>query len=489
MSEARKTVRFLLDGERVQIEDPTPTTTLLQCLRERLGRCGTKEGCAEGDCGACTVVLGEPGEDGTIRYHPINACIRFLATVDGREVVTVESLAQPDGSLHPVQQAMVEAHASQCGFCTPGFVMSLFGLWLQDPEPDRAQVLEALSGNLCRCTGYRPIIDAALTMGGRPTPKVWPRNAVVDPDRRAALLALRQSPSLTLAGWQAPRSLDALAQALADSPNALLLAGGTDVGLWSNKQLRELPEMIWLGEVAELRVIERDTEGLTIGAAASLEDAYREVVKLWPSLAELALRFASPPVRHSGTFCGNVANGSPIGDTMPWLLALDATLVLRQGSRTRHCRLTDFYLGYRRNALEPGEFVQSVRIPAPRPGERLSCYKLSRRFEQDISAVCAAIALIVEDGIIRSARIGFGGMAATPIRAPRTEAALTNQAFKRTTFEAAMAEIEADFDPLTDLRASRQYRLRTAAHCLLRFWLEHGETRRLPVRIEEVRAV
>jgi xanthine dehydrogenase small subunit len=487
MSEASTTIRFLLDGEVIRIDNAPPTTTLLQCLRERLGRCGTKEGCAEGDCGACTVVLGEADERGAIRYQPINACIRFLPTVDGREVVTVESLAQPNGRLHPVQQAMVDAHASQCGFCTPGFVMSLFGLWLKEHDPDREQILEALSGNLCRCTGYRPIIDAALAMGAQPAPAHWRREDATAPDRLAALAALRRDEGLRRPGWHAPRSLQELADALVERPDALLLAGGTDIGLWSNKQLRELPELIWLGEVAELRAISRDASGITIGAAANLEDAYRAVVALWPSLAELALRFASPPVRHSGTFCGNIGNGSPIGDTMPWLLALDARLRLRQGQRVRELALTDFYLGYRRNALEPGEFIESVQIPAPQPGEQLACYKLSRRFEQDISAVCVAIALTVEAGLIRKARVGFGGMAATPSRAPRVEAALTGQPFSRSTFEAAMAAVADDFDPISDLRASRDYRLRTAAHCLLRFWLEHGEPGR-PVRVEEVSA-
>jgi xanthine dehydrogenase small subunit len=324
-------------------------------------------------------------------------------------------------------------------------------------------------------------------MGAQPAPARWRREDASAPDRLAALAALRRDQGLRRPAWHAPRSLQELADALVERPDALLLAGGTDIGLWSNKQLRELPELIWLGEVAELRAISRDANGITIGAAASLDDAYRAAVALWPSLAELALRFASPPVRHSGTFCGNIGNGSPIGDTMPWLLALDARLRLRRGQRVRELALTDFYLGYRRNALEPGEFIESVQIPAPQPGEQLACYKLSRRFEQDISAVCVAIALTVEAGLIHKARVGFGGMAATPSRAPRVEAALTGQPFSRSTFEAAMAAVAEDFDPISDLRASRDYRLRTAAHCLLRFWLEHGEPGR-PVRVEEVSA-
>ncbi len=484
MSMAEHNIRFLLDGQVITAEDPPAARTLLQFLREDLGRCATKEGCAEGDCGACTVLLGEPTAAGGVLYKPINACIRFLASVDGREVVTAESLAQPDGRLHPVQQAMVDCHGSQCGFCTPGFVMSLFGLWLREASPNRDEVLEALSGNLCRCTGYRPIIDAALRMGALPEPIHWRRSDARDPARAQALRALARPEALRRQGWFAPQTLDELADALLAEPDALLLAGGTDIALWSNKQLRELPSMIWLGEVRDLQTIRSDEGVLEIGAGASLEDAYRTIVEHWPALAELALRFASPPVRHSGTFCGNIGNGSPIGDSMPWLLALGAELCLRRGSSERNLPLDQFYLGYRKNALEPGEFIRSVRIPLPAAGQRLRCYKISRRFEQDISAVCIATSIVLAEGQIAQARIGVGGMAATPARAHHAEQALIGQRFERASFEAAARALDADFTPLTDHRASSDYRKRVAANMMVRCWLDEGEHCQA-VRVEE----
>jgi xanthine dehydrogenase small subunit len=484
MGEPVRAIRFMLDGETVTADDFAPSTTLLHYLRERLGRCGTKEGCAEGDCGACTVLLGEPGAD-RIHYRPVNACIRFLASVDGREVVTVESLTQPDGTLHPVQQAMVESHGSQCGFCTPGFVMSLFGLWLDSPQPSREAVLEALSGNLCRCTGYRPIVEAGLAMGSHPEPVRWSRRDAADPAKLEALRAIERSEPLKRPGWQAPRNIAELSAALLGNPSALLLAGGTDVALWSNKQLRELPDMIWLGEVAELKMIGHTEGGLEIGAAVSLEDAYRAITAPWPQLAELALRFASPPVRNSGTLCGNIGNGSPIGDSMPWLMALGASLLLQRGDRQRRVTLEEFHTGYRRNLLEPGEFIRAVHVPAPKPGQRFACYKISRRFEQDISAVCSALSIQVEHGRITDVRLGFGGMAATPARARNAERALAGQAFERASFEAAQRALAEDFAPLSDHRASSRYRREVAANMLMRFWLEHGEGLR-GLRVEEV---
>ena len=324
-------------------------------------------------------------------------------------------------------------------------------------------------------------------MGSYPSPAHWPRTDACDPERRARLQRVQREHRLVRPGWQAPRTLDELAQALEQSPEALLLAGATDVALWSNKHLQTLPEMIWLGEVTELRQVHCDERSISIGAAVSLADAYRAITTHWPTLSELALRFASPPVRHSGTLCGNIGNGSPIGDSMPWLLALDAQLVLRKGPRERVVPLDAFYTGYRQNCLERGEFIQTVRIPLPEPGQLLACYKFSRRFEQDISAVCAALSVSVHEGRIRAVRIAYGGMAATPARALNAEQALIGQTFCRTSFEQAMQALESDFSPLSDHRAGRDYRKRVAAHALLRFWLEHGEPTSA-IRIEEVSA-
>ena len=470
-------VRFLLDGEAVSAAGLPPTTTLLQYLRDVIHRTGTKEGCAEGDCGACTVGLGELAPDGgRVGYRAVNSCIRLLPTIDGQELITVESLQADDASLHPVQLAMVDNHASQCGFCTPGFVMSLFALYLQPESPSREQVLDAISGNLCRCTGYRPIIDAGLRMGAYPAPAHWSREASRSTGRLRALRALRREGSMRLPGFHAPRSCDELATALEADPAAVLLAGGTDIALWVTQQLRELPSIIYLGEVAELKHMHSDAEGIVIGAAVPLTEGWAAIVAAYPQLAELAQRFGSPPVRNSGTLCGNIANGSPIGDSMPVLMVMGARIELRHGARTRQLPLDEFYLGYQRKDLARGEFIVSVQVPAPRPGQRLASYKLSKRFDQDISAVCAAFLVELAADRIVAVRIAFGGLAAVPARARAAEAALIGRPWNAHSIALAAAALAEDFEPLTDLRASSAYRLQAAGNLLRRFHLESAGT-------------
>jgi xanthine dehydrogenase small subunit len=469
------TVRFLLDGRVVEADGLAPTMTVLEYLREVAHRTGTKEGCAEGDCGACTVVLGELAADGTgMRYRAVNSCIRLLPTIDGQELVSVESLQGPDGTLHPVQQAMVDHHASQCGFCTPGFVMSLFALYLQQQAPDREQVLEALSGNLCRCTGYRPIIEAGCNMGRYPEPLHWGRARLSDGASAAVLRELRREQSLSLPGFTAPRSLEELAATLAAHPESLLLAGGTDIGLWLTKQLRELPALVYLGEVRELHQLRSDASGIEIGAAVPLTDAWEALIAAYPQLTELAQRFGSPPVRNSGTLCGNLANGSPIGDSMPVLIALGAEVELRRGAATRRVALEHFYLGYQRRDLQPGEFLASLIVPPAIAGQWVASYKVSKRIDQDISAVCAAFCVRIEQGRVAAARIAFGGMAAVPARAGAAERALIGAPWESGAVEAAAAALAQDFQPLTDLRASGSYRLQVAGNLLRRFHHEHG---------------
>ncbi len=476
--------RFLLDGEVIEARDASATTTLLQYLRGPLGRCGTKEGCAEGDCGACTVVVGERCDAG-MRYRAVNSCIRFVPTLDGKEVVTVESLRAPDGTLHPVQQAMVEAHASQCGFCTPGFVMSLFALWLERDRVSRDEAVEAITGNLCRCTGYRPIIEAATRMHALGSAAHWPRGTDNASARRAALPS--DAAGVSLPGFHAPRTLEALADAYARAPDSLLLAGGTDVGLWVTKQLRELPPILYLGDVAGLdRVVERDAL-LEIGAAASLTDAYAAIVERYPMLAELANRFGSPPVRNSGTLCGNLANGSPIGDSMPVLIALGAQVVLRQGTAERTIPLEALYRAYREKTLGKGEFVRAVRIPMPQDDRIVASYKVSKRFDQDISAVCAGFAVRLADGAVTEARIAYGGMAAIPRRAAAAEAALQGKPWTPASVRGAMQALRTDFEPIGDMRASAAYRSRVAAALLERFFSAHAPGRDAsPMRVEDV---
>lgn len=473
MVTSRATVRFVLDEQIVELDAVSPTMTVLEYLREVRGRTGTKEGCAEGDCGACTVVLGELTPDSRrIDYRAINSCIRLLPTIDGKELITVESLQASRTSLHPVQQAMVDYHGSQCGFCTPGFVMSLFGLYLNRETSSRDDVITALSGNLCRCTGYKPIIAAGCAMSEYPAPTKWSREDAQSDTRVARLREAQSDRPLASPGFHAPTSLDELSRLFAAEPNSLLLAGGTDIGLWVTKHLRDLPPIIHLGAVAELKEIKELHDGIRIGAGAALSDAWPAIVRLHPELHELALRFASPPVCNSGTLCGNIANGSPIGDSMPMLIALGAELELRTGQQTRRVPLDQFYLGYQRTDLRQGEFIVAVTVPRARAGQRIASYKVSKRFDQDISAVCAGFAVTLDGSRVTAARLAFGGMAAIPARARKAEAALLNQEWHARTIEMAIDALTEDFQPLTDLRASSEYRLLTAGHLLRRFYRE-----------------
>jgi xanthine dehydrogenase small subunit len=489
-------LRFLLDGEVVRASGVSPQTTVLEFLRERLARTGTKEGCAEGDCGACTVVLGEPAGDGEVAWRPINACIRLLPTIDGRALVTVESLKLPDGALHPVQQALVDCHASQCGFCTPGFAMSLFGLYKNAARSSRAAIDDALSGNLCRCTGYRPIIAAAQRMHELPPASGWrgpgidaSGKRIVSADERALarqLVALDRGGMLEYEGlgqaFFAPSDADALAALLLAHPQARLVAGATDVGLWVTKQHRDLGTIIYTGRCRELLATKLTESHLEIGAAVALSEACSLIEGEYPMLSEAWSRFASVPIRNSGTLGGNVANGSPIGDSMPVLLALGATLVLRQGNRRRELPLEEFYVGYQRTALMPGEFVERIRLPRRDPAAEVRAYKISRRFDQDISAVFVCFFLRRQagsrDAPIDVMRVGCGGVAAIPKRALRCEGALAGRRWDEAALAAGQAALESEFEPITDMRASAAYRRKVLRNLLRRFFLEtHQESR------------
>jgi xanthine dehydrogenase small subunit len=462
-----------------------PTTTVLQYLREHLGRCGTKEGCAEGDCGACTVVLGERvGEE--LRFRAVNACIQFLPTLDGKALFTVESLKnRSDGALHPVQRAMVECHGSQCGFCTPGFVMSLYALYRTEREPEEERARQALSGNLCRCTGYRPILAAARRMyeyprvessAGARVDQSGVRVDQSDADLIKELHAIRVTSEKRLS-WQgssyvAPTTIAELARACAEQPNATILAGGTDVGLWVTKKYMDLPALIYVGNVAELKTITRSDAHIDVGAAVSLTDAFAALEAEHPELHEIARRFASPPICNAGTLGGNVANGSPIGDSMPALIALGASVTLQRGTTTRTLALEELYLDYMKKDLRAGEFVVAVRVPRARKGLLLRSYKIAKRFDQDICAVCAAFCIELQGGKVREARIAFGGMAATPRRAHECERALVGSQLDAAGIAKAARALARDFQPLTDMRASAQYRAQVAANLLQRFQAE-----------------
>lgn len=467
-------IRFYYQGQIQQVSNAAPTRTLLQHLREDLHCTGTKEGCAEGDCGACTVVVGEM-KHGQLELQSVNSCIQFLPTLDGKAVFTVEDLQQKNGELHPVQQALVECHGSQCGFCTPGFAMSLWSLYLKkegdNVPPCRKEIDETLSGNLCRCTGYRPIIDAAKRMGELPAAE-FDRAAVI-----SGLQGLQRGEMFSYTAdeqtFYAPRTLQQLAEVREANPKATILAGSTDVGLWVTKQMRELGNIIYVREVDELKHIKTVDNMLEIGAAVSLNDAYGAVCQHYPDeLTEMWQRFASQPIRNTGTLGGSVANGSPIGDSAPWMIALGAEIVLHSVRGQRVLLLESFYLDYMKKDMQPGEFVAAVRIPLPKAGQQFRTYKLAKRYDQDISAVCAAFAISLDGDIVRDAHIAFGGMAATSRRAPLAEAALNGQAWNEATVKNAMTLLAQDYTPLTDMRASNTYRMQTAQNLLRRFWLE-----------------
>ena len=456
---------FLLNGETVTV-DSAPTETLLDWLRERRGLTGTKEGCNEGDCGACTVMVRDPKG-----AHALNACILFLPQLEGKSVVTVEGLDAPDGTPHPVQEAMVAHHGSQCGFCTPGFVMSMVTAHLNGATDHDDQ----LAGNLCRCTGYAPIIRAAEAIEDTPVPAhlTLPVDQPQDPVPGEGMFpdAVR------------PRNADQLAAWYDANPEATLVAGATDVGLWVTKQLRDLAPVAFLNRCEDLKTIEVGSEDVRIGAMASLSDVMEAIKPLHPDFAAMIRRYGSTQVRNAATVGGNIANGSPIGDTPPALIALAADLHLRKGDERRTMPLEAFFLEYGKQDRAPGEFVEAVSFQRQR--DRLKCYKLSKRFDQDISAVCGCFNVTIEDGIVKTARIAFGGMAGTPKRASGVEAALVGKPWSEETVRHAMDAFREDYTPLSDMRASADYRLVSAENMLLRYFLEDQGA---PTRVLEVRA-
>jgi xanthine dehydrogenase small subunit len=481
-------LRFWHRGQVMNLGNVPPDRTLLDLLREDLRLTATKEGCAAGDCGACTVVVAEP-VDGRLQYRAVNSCIKPAQSIDGMALWTAADLARPDGTLHPVQQAMVECHGSQCGFCTPGFVMSLFALYqrslAQGKRVDTHTAHQALSGNLCRCTGYRPIVQAACQMQAQAA-------HAVDEQPIVSALANLGSAADEAHNYLRPTSLHALLQARARHPQGQLIAGATDAGLWLTQGLRRMPQIIDLTRVAELRRVETYPQHIAIGAAVNLQDAFEALAVERPVIAPFGERFAGWPVRQSGTLGGNVANGSPIGDSMPLLMALGAQVVLMAWRRVRgrdqavhrHVPLDQFYTGYRQSLLAPDEVLAWIVVPKPKAGEWLGAYKVSKRQEDDISAVCLAVQLHIAEGRITAARIGAGGVAATPARAEKTEAALMGQPWNEATLQAAQAAITQEFSPLSDLRASADYRRQILGQLLHRAWLEStGHSR---VRLEEL---
>ncbi|GFE51028.1 xanthine dehydrogenase small subunit [Roseobacter cerasinus] len=457
-------IAFRLNGETVALHDVAPTVTLLDWLRDARGLTGTKEGCNEGDCGACTVMVTD--DDGA---KALNACILFLPQLNGKAVRTVEGIAAPDGTLHPVQQAMIDHHGSQCGFCTPGFIVSMATAHLNGATDHDTQ----LAGNLCRCTGYAPIIRAAEAAAEQPVP---------DHLQETLFLLAKNIPGGDAAGggggqpplWVQPETIAELAKWYAANPQGTLIAGATDVGLWVTKAFRDLGPVAFLNQCADLKGISKTDEGWRIGAMTTLTELEESMAPHHPSFAALMRRYGSVQVRNAATIGGNIANGSPIGDGSPALIALGARLHLRRGDARREMALEDFFLGYGKQDRAPGEFVEAITVP-DQP-DRLRCYKLSKRFDQDISAVCGCLTITVEAGQVTRARLAYGGMAGTPKRAGHAEAALVGQPWDEETVRSAMAALGEDFAPLSDMRASAAYRMETARNMLLRYWYaDQGE--------------
>lgn len=476
-------IRFILNGEAISLTDVPPDLTLLDWLRLERRLRGSKEGCAEGDCGACTVLVGRLMDDEII-YDSVTACIRFVGSLHGTHVVTVEHLRGENGTLHPVQQAMVDHHGSQCGFCTPGFVMSLYGLWMRNPDPSQAAIEKALQGNLCRCTGYAPIIRAAQAMSSYGLPQGDPLLA----ERialKAQIKAINDGSRVEIGAGEnriiVPATLDDFASVYEAHPEATIVAGSTDVGLWVTKFMRRIGPVIFIGHLQELKRIAENASEIRFYAGVSYSEAMPTLTAAFPAMAELWDRIAGEQVRNMGTIGGNIANGSPIGDTPPPLIALGAKLHLRRGEHRREIKLEDYFLVYGKQDRQPGEFVESVTIPLLPAGERFAVYKISKRREEDISALCGAFRVFINDaGIVGMARIAFGGMAATPKRAKAVEAALVGQPWTLDSVEAAMAVFATDYQPISDMRASADYRLLSAQNLLKRFFLETtGQGQRL----------
>jgi len=464
----RHHISFVLNGKPRQLRDVDPAMTLLYYLRKVERLTGTKEGCAEGDCGACTVALSEC-DGGRLRHRAVNACILLLPMLEGCAITTVEHLSK-DGCLHPAQRALIAAHGSQCGFCTPGFVMSLYVAYLSEPKPDRGRIDDLLAGNLCRCTGYGPIIRAAQAMYDLPRP-----NGDAEGQLRAAIAAVAHDDRVLLESdgrrFFSPASLDDLARLCLEHPDAVIVSGATDVGLWITKLHRDIRTFIHTGRVAELRAIKDDGTTLAIGAGATFSDLEHVFLRRYPDFGELVRRFSAQQVRNRATIGGNSANGSPIGDAAPALIALGARLVLRKGASLRTIPLESFFIGYNRQDRQRGELLQAIEVPIIGP-DRLKCYKLSKRFDSDISAVCGCFNIAIDDGTVAEPRICYGGLAATPKRARHVEAALAGRPWTMATVSAALPHLERDFSPLDDLRGSAAYRSRAAKNLLIKYFHE-----------------
>jgi xanthine dehydrogenase small subunit len=480
-------IQFLLNNKLVSIENERADTTVLNYLRDKLALTGTKEGCASGDCGACTVVIAEPNTNQfessePLQYRAINSCVTFLSALQGKQLITVEHLSDAQ-KLHPVQQAMVNHHGSQCGFCTPGFVMSMFSLYKQNQTVERIDAINALSGNLCRCTGYRPIIEAAISACNKPPPDKFTATAAEVSKHLGSL----QQTKIGTDNLILPQSRQALASAVRKHKDATLVAGSTDLALIHTQQLKPICKMISLTGIKELKRINTNESTLTIGAACTLSEIQTTLLTHFPALQEVIERFASVPIRNQATIGGNVANASPIGDLPPILIALNAEVVLDNGEDYRTMPIADFFTGYKQTQLAEYEWLDSIQIPLPKPNQILHVYKVSKRVEDDISAVCMALNITLENNTVTALSTGFGGVAAIPSKCEALSTQIVGKTWQDANSLALGKQILVQaFTPIDDVRASGEYRKQLLENLWHRFWLEtNSSMNRIETRVSQ----
>ena len=475
------TIKFVHKKKIFKIHNPNPNETILSFVRTKLRKTGTKEGCAEGGCGACTVVLGELKKSKII-YKAINACIAFVPTLANKQLILVEDLVSDDGSLHPVQKAMVKYHGSQCGFCTPGFVMSLFAMYKNYSFYTDDTIKDSISGNLCRCTGYRPIIDAAQSLNKISKFDFFKKNRKLF----VSLLKKIKHENIVIFDknkkYFAPKNIGELKKILRQYPNSKLLNGGTDISLDVTKERKELDSLIYINSIDELNYIKKKNNYIEVGATTPLIDFELFVKKYFPDFAQILKRYGSTQIRNVCTISGNIATASPIGDTLPLLLSLDSQIVVKDKAKTKILPLNGFFINYRKTKLKRGQFIHSIRIPL-RLKSIFKAYKISKRIDDDISSVCASFNVELKDKKIKNIKIAYGGMANIPKRAINCEKILLNTSFSDSIINKAKKSLEKDFSPITDARASQEYRMEIAKNLLEKCFIEIKEKKLIRISI------